>query len=136
MALIVGATLGLAGSMLQQVTRNPLLSPLTLGTSSGAWLALIIVSVWFPSLAPDTTSLLVMTGSLLSMGLVLTIAGIRQLAGLPVILAGMAVNILLGSITSAIILLRDQYAKQLFIWGPVIWHRMTGNGWAGWRLNC
>lgn len=117
MALMVGASLGLAGSLLQQVTRNPLLSPLTLGTSSGAWLALIIVSVWFPGLTPDTTSLLVMTGSLLSMGLVLTIAGIRQLAGLPVILAGMAVNILLGAITSAIILLRDQYAKQLFIWG-------------------
>ncbi len=117
MALIVGATLGLAGSLLQQVTRNPLLSPLTLGTSSGAWLALIIVSVWFPSPSPDTTSYLVMTGSLLSMALVLAIAGIRQLAGLPVVLAGMAVNILLGAITSAIILLRDQYAKQLFIWG-------------------
>ncbi|WP_261843477.1 Fe(3+)-hydroxamate ABC transporter permease FhuB [Aliamphritea ceti] len=116
-ALLVGATLGLAGSLLQQVTRNPLLSPLTLGTSSGAWLALIVVSVWFPSLNPDTTSVLVMAGAMLSMGLVLAIAGIRQLSGLPVVLAGMAVNILLGAITSAIILLRDQHAKQLFIWG-------------------
>lgn len=117
MALMVGAVLGLVGSLLQQITRNPLLSPLTLGTSAGAWLALILISIAVPSLAPDLKALVVMIGSMLAMGLVLLIAGFRELAGLRVILAGMAVNILLGAITSAIIILRDQYAKNLFIWG-------------------
>ena len=117
MALMVGAVLGLVGSLLQQITRNPLLSPLTLGTSAGAWLALIIISIAVPSLAPDLKAIVVMIGSMLAMGLVLLIAGFRELAGLRVILAGMAVNILLGAITSAIIILRDQYAKNLFIWG-------------------
>ena len=117
MALMVGAALGLVGSVLQQITRNPLLSPLTLGTSAGAWLALIIVSVVAPGLAPNLTALAVMLGSMLAMSLVLLIAGPRELAGMRVILAGMAVNILLGAITSAIIILRDQFAKNLFIWG-------------------
>ena len=117
MALMVGTVLGLVGSLLQQITRNPLLSPLTLGTSAGAWLALIIVSIFMPGLSPDLTAVVVMFGSVLAMSLVLLIAGFRELAGLRVILAGMAVNILLGAITSALILLRDQYAKNLFIWG-------------------
>jgi len=117
MALMVGAILGLVGSLLQQITRNPLLSPLTLGTSAGAWLALIIVSIAAPGLAPNLTALAVMFGSIIAMCLVLLIAGYKELAGLRVILAGMAVNILLGAITSAIIILRDQFAKNLFIWG-------------------
>lgn len=117
MAIMVGCTLGLVGSLLQQITRNPLLSPLTLGTSAGAWLALISVSIFLPALDPDLTALAVMTGSVLAMSLVLLIAGLKELAGLRVILAGMAVNILLGAITSALIILRDQYAKNLFIWG-------------------
>ncbi len=97
MALMVGAVLGLAGSVLQQLTRNPLLSPLTLGTSLGAWLALILITVLAPGVDPDITSLVVMAGALLSVGLVLAIAGIRQLSGMPIVLAGMAFNIFLGA---------------------------------------
>ncbi|PLX64830.1 MAG: Fe(3+)-hydroxamate ABC transporter permease FhuB, partial [Vibrio alginolyticus] len=35
MTLLVGAMLGLTGSLMQQLTQNNLTSPLTLGTSSG-----------------------------------------------------------------------------------------------------
>ncbi|MFT6985712.1 MAG: ABC-type Fe3+-siderophore transport system permease subunit, partial [Psychromonas sp.] len=61
MAVIIGAMLGLVGSLMQQLTQNPLTSPLTLGTSSGAWLALIIANVWFPSIAADHMALAAMT---------------------------------------------------------------------------
>lgn len=47
MAIVVGAVLGLVGSLMQQLTQNRLTSPLTLGTSSGVWLGLIIVNIWF-----------------------------------------------------------------------------------------
>lgn len=36
MALLVGAALGLSGSLLQQLTQNHLVSPMTLGAASGA----------------------------------------------------------------------------------------------------
>ncbi|MBD1574276.1 Fe(3+)-hydroxamate ABC transporter permease FhuB [Vibrio sp. S17_S38] len=126
MAIIVGAMLGLVGSMMQQLTQNSLTSPLTLGTSSGAWLALIIVNVFFPSLAADHTALAAMVGALFAMGLVITIAGPKNITGLPLILSGMVVNILFGAIATAIILLNDQYAKNVFIWGA---GDLAQNGW-------
>lgn len=48
MALLVGSVMGLIGSVIQQLTRNPLLSPVTLGTSSGAWLGLIVLAIFWP----------------------------------------------------------------------------------------
>ncbi|WP_250654892.1 Fe(3+)-hydroxamate ABC transporter permease FhuB [Alkalimarinus coralli] len=117
LAMLVGGILGLVGSVLQQATQNRLLSPMTLGASSGAWLALVCASVWAPALVGHYSAWLAMGGATLSVILVLLIAGNQGLSGLPVILAGMAVHILLGAIASAVILLNDQYAKNLFIWG-------------------
>ncbi len=126
MAILVGAMLGLVGSLMQQLTQNSLTSPLTLGTSSGAWLALIIVNVWLPNIAADHMALAAMTGALVAMALVITIAGPKNITGLPLILSGMVVNILLGAIATAIILLNDQYAKSVFIWGA---GDLAQNGW-------
>lgn len=126
MALMVGAMLGLVGSLMQQLTQNALTSPLTLGTSSGAWLALIIVNVWFPELVGDHSALAAMAGAMLSLFLVIFIAGPKNMTGLPLVLSGMVVNILLGSVASAIILLNAEYAKNVFIWGA---GDLTQNGW-------
>ena len=56
-AILVGASLGLVGSLMQQLTQNPLLSPLTFGTSSGAWLALVLVAVFFPDLGIENSNI-------------------------------------------------------------------------------
>ncbi|MDO6527281.1 Fe(3+)-hydroxamate ABC transporter permease FhuB [Motilimonas sp. 1_MG-2023] len=127
MGLIVGAMLGLVGSLMQQLTQNPLMSPLTLGTASGAWLALVIINVFFPSWVGEYSAIAALMGSVLTLLLVLAIVGIRNVSGLPIVLAGMTVNILLGAIASAIILLNDQYAKNLFIWGA---GDLGQNGWS------
>ncbi|MDO6707312.1 Fe(3+)-hydroxamate ABC transporter permease FhuB [Photobacterium sp. 1_MG-2023] len=126
MGLMVGAMLGLVGSLMQQLTQNPLTSPLTLGTSSGAWLALIIVNVWFPDWVGDHSALAAMAGAMLSLFLVIFIAGPKNMTGLPLVLSGMVVNILLGAVASAIILLNAEYAKNVFIWGA---GDLTQNGW-------
>ncbi len=102
------------------------MSPLTLGTSSGAWLGLVILSVLAPQLAGFYPALFAMTGALVAMGLVIAIVGIRHLNGLPIILAGMAVNLLLGALATAIILLHNEYAQNLFIWGA---GDLSQNGW-------
>ncbi len=126
MALLVGATLGLVGSLMQQLTQNNLTSPLTLGTSSGAFLALVIVSVFFPNLIGSYATLFAMLGALSAFGLIVVIAGIKNMTSLPFVIAGMVVNILLGAIAAAILLLSDQYAKNIFIWGA---GDLTQNGW-------
>ncbi|MDX1656369.1 MAG: Fe(3+)-hydroxamate ABC transporter permease FhuB [Candidatus Competibacteraceae bacterium] len=116
-ALLVGGALGLAGSVLQQITGNRLVSPLTIGASSGAWLALVIGSVVAPVIAARHGLWFSLSGAVLATLLVLVIAGWRNLGGLPVVLAGMAVNILLGAVATMVILLNDQYVRNYFIWG-------------------
>ena len=49
-ALLAGAALGLAGTVCQQVLRNPLAEPSTLGVLNGAYLALAVTTLWAPSL--------------------------------------------------------------------------------------
>jgi iron complex transport system permease protein len=115
--LLVGAMLGLTGSLMQQLTQNNLTSPLTLGTSSGAWLALVVVNIWFVDWVADYSALAAMAGALLAFGLIVSIAGIRNMTGLPLVVSGMVINILLGSIATAIIILNAQYAQNIFMWG-------------------
>jgi len=133
MAILVGGTLGLVGSVLQQLTQNNLLSPLTLGTSSGAWLAMVIGSVWFPVVMADYASLVALLGAILTLLVVILIVGLKNMSGLPIILAGMAINILFGAVATAIVLLNEQYVKSLFIWGA---GDLAQNGWGnlGWLI--
>lgn len=115
--LLVGAMLGLTGSLMQQLTQNNLTSPLTLGTSSGAWLALVIVNIWFVDWVADYSALAAMVGALVAFGLIVSIAGVRNMTGLPVVVSGMVINILLGSVATAIIILNAQFAQNIFMWG-------------------
>ncbi|MFW8588610.1 iron chelate uptake ABC transporter family permease subunit [Rhizobium beringeri] len=48
-ALIAGAALALSGALFQQVLRNPLADPTTLGVSAGANLALVVTSLFLPT---------------------------------------------------------------------------------------
>src|SRR5690606_22544056 len=47
LALLAGAALGLAGGILQGVTRNPLADPYILGINMGASLAVVTGIAWF-----------------------------------------------------------------------------------------
>ncbi|APU32868.1 Fe3+-hydroxamate ABC transporter permease FhuB [Ectopseudomonas alcaliphila JAB1] len=117
MTLLVGAALGLSGSLLQQLTQNRLVSPMTLGAASGAWLGLLAASLVLPIFAAEYGHWAALAGALLSVGLVLLIAGRDGIAGLPVILAGMAMNLLLGALAIAVLILNQQQTRGLFIWG-------------------
>ncbi|MEZ8794174.1 Fe(3+)-hydroxamate ABC transporter permease FhuB [Vibrio splendidus] len=126
MAILVGGTLGTIGSLFQQLTQNRMMSPLTLGTSSGAWLGLVILNVVAPMLVAQYSVWFALIGALLAMGLIVSIVGIKNMSGLPIVLSGMAVNLLLGAFATAIILLNDQYAQNLFVWGA---GDLGQNGW-------
>lgn len=126
MAIMTGAVLGLVGSLLQQLTQNHLVSPLTLGTSAGAWLALMCATVWLPTLSAFTSTLVPFIGAMVSLAVVMCIVGLKDLSGLRVVLAGMAVNILFGAIATGIALFHDQFAKDIFIWGA---GDLAQNGW-------
>lgn len=127
MAVLVGAALGLSGSVMQQLTQNRLASPMTLGAASGAWLGLTVMALLWPALAATHGHWAALGGALAAVALALLIAGRQGAAGLPVILAGMALNLLLGAIATAILLVHNQQSRGLFIWGAgdlgqIDWH--------------
>lgn len=132
-SILVGAMLGLVGSLMQQLTQNSLTSPLTLGTSSGAWLAIVIVNIWFVDWVADYSALAAMIGALLAFSLIVLITGIRNISGLPLIVSGMVVNILLGSIATTLVILNTQFAQNIFMWGAGDLAQ-NGWGWLNWLL--
>ncbi|WP_368869859.1 Fe(3+)-hydroxamate ABC transporter permease FhuB [Proteus mirabilis] len=126
MTIVIGGLFGIVGSLMQQLTQNNLTSPLTLGTSSGAWLALVIINIWFTHWVADYSVIAATIGALVAFSLVIIIAGIRNMTGLPLVVSGMVVNILLGAIATALITLNTQFAQNIFMWGA---GDLAQNGW-------
>ncbi|WP_244465688.1 iron chelate uptake ABC transporter family permease subunit [Devosia chinhatensis] len=100
-AMAVGAGLGLSGTVMQALTRNPLADPYLLGLSSGAALgAVLFLLAGFTLFMPFGAFL----GSLVALGLALLVAGL--LGGATpsrAILAGICISALASAATSFLI---------------------------------
>lgn len=116
-ALLAGAALGLAGAILQQVLRNPLASPTTLGLSAGAKLALSLATLYAPGLLLLGRDLVALAGSLVAGLPVLAIGARRDFAPVTLVLAGLVVSLYCGALAAMLILLNERYLDSLFIWG-------------------
>ncbi|WP_028450130.1 Fe(3+)-hydroxamate ABC transporter permease FhuB [Chitinibacter tainanensis] len=126
LAVILGMVMALAGGLLQLLTQNPLASPMTLGTSAGAWCAIVLAGVLAPTLQLPL-EWLALGGSLFALTLVGALAGWRQLHSLNALLAGTALNLLLGSVAAIAVMLNDQYSRTLLVWGT---GDLAQNDWA------
>lgn len=73
-SLLVGAGLGLVGVLFQQVLRNPLAEPATLGVAAGAQLGLTIATLWMLPGGELTRQLAAMVGAIVVGGLVFGVA--------------------------------------------------------------
>jgi iron complex transport system permease protein len=127
MALLVGAALGLAGSTMQEITRNPLGSPSTLGTIAGAWLALMVATVFWPDFAARHGVWICLLGGLGVTALVLTVSGLARMDGIVVIVVGMATNLFLGGAALILALLNGDSVQAVFVWSA---GDLTQTGWA------
>lgn len=117
MTLLCGAALALAGTLAQQVLRNPLAEPMTLGIFPGAYLALMIAELWAPAwLAAGRTSVALAGGALATL-LVFVLAWRQRMTPLAVILSGMLVNLYCGAIGLAIATSHFDLLRGLMIWG-------------------
>lgn len=115
--LVVGAALGVAGALLQAVTRNPLAEPATTGVASGAFLAVVVASVTGVSAGPLPTGGIAFVGGGLAALVVLLAASGSDASPARLILAGMAVSLTLSSVSAALLLLFEQELGGLFLWG-------------------
>ncbi len=102
----VGACLGVAGALMQGMTRNPLASPSLMGLNAGAGLMLVLGLVLFPWL--DFTGLILLSflGAALGAGLVFGLGALQRGGLTPVrlTLAGAAVSALFGALTTGIVI--------------------------------
>lgn len=116
-ALLCGAGLGLAGVVCQQVLRNPLAEPTTLGVSAGAGLALSIATLWAPELLDTGREWVALAGSASVTLLVFGLAWNRALSPVSLVLAGLIVTLYCGALSSALALFHRDYLVGIFLWG-------------------
>lgn len=127
-ALLAGGGLALAGVLMQQVLRNPLASPTTLGVASGANLALMAVTLLAPGMLSIGSEWIALLGGAAAMGLVFALSWRRGLAPIAVVLAGLVVNLYLGALSTALLLFNHETLAGLLIWGA---GSLAQNGWDG-----
>jgi iron complex transport system permease protein len=117
--LLVGLALGLAGTLMQGVTRNPLADPGLLGVSAGAAFGIVVAIGVFGVTAIDGYLWFAFAGAALGGLVVYAIGSIGRDGATPVklALAGAAIGALLASLTT-LLLLRDldTYAVFQRIW--------------------
>lgn len=103
LAIIAGAGLALAGTVMQAIMRNPLVSPFTIGTSSAAGFGASVAIVLGVGIAGTGKYLIIGNAfffAMLSVLLVYGIARIRGVSAETLILAGIVVMYFFSALTS------------------------------------
>lgn len=124
--LLAGAALGLSGTLFQQVLRNPLAEPTTLGTSAGAGLALALAGLYAPGLLDYGRSATALAGATIATLAVLAVAGRHHFSPVALILAGLVTTLVAGSASGLLVLAKRDYLTDLFIWQS---GSLVQNGW-------
>lgn len=128
MGLLSGAALAVAGALMQSVTRNPLASETTLGVNAGAYLAVMLGTLFWPGLLHQYAFPMAIAGGVLAALMVFGMSGGRRGTPVRIALSGMIVTLVLASVTSALQLLFEEKTQGLFIWGS---GSLNQNDWSG-----
>ncbi|NEQ65080.1 MAG: iron ABC transporter permease [Symploca sp. SIO1B1] len=126
-ALMVGSALGLSGALLQGMLRNGLADPFILGISAGA--GLVAVAFFTLGLLQSWIPLAAWLGAIATTGIVYLLA--RSQSGISVerlVLGGVAISSLFGSVQSMLLLLSDDGRIQAALNWLV--GSLNGRGWS------
>ncbi|MBX4170458.1 iron ABC transporter permease [Rhodococcus sp. DMU2021] len=118
LAMLVGGALGLAGAVMQGVTRNPLADPGILGVNMGASLAVVIGMAWFGLWTQTSMIWVAIIGAAAAAVFVYTIGSLGRGGATPLklALAGAATSAALASFVTAVILPRGDIAGSVRSW--------------------
>ncbi len=116
--LLVGASLGLAGAVMQGVARNPLADPAILGVEAGASLFVVIAIQYFGVATLFGYVWFAFAGAAVTSVFVYAVGSLGREGATPVklALAGAAVTTFVASITSAILLFDVTTLDQYRFW--------------------
>ncbi len=113
--ILVGVVLGVAGAVLQTVSRNVLASPDTLAVNAGSYLALGLAGATGVSLPLLASSSVAFAGGLLAAAVVLVLSGLGT-GTVRLVLAGTALALGLNSLTEGLLLLFPEQTEGLYQW--------------------
>jgi len=120
MAALVGAALAVAGATYQGLFRNPLADPYLIGVAQGASLGAVIgflLPATAQSLGVDIIPLFAFVGALVSTAVVYILARVGKTVPVTtLILAGVALGALLGSIVSYLIIFSGEKMHGIIFW--------------------
>jgi len=116
-SILIGTALGLSGSIMQGVSKNPLADPGLLGVSAGASLALTISYALFSSLSYIMVVLVSFFGSILGIGLVflMTMVSRQKMTTITLLLAGSAISTMLFALSQGISIY-FRVSKEVSMW--------------------
>ncbi len=118
LGICAGICLGLAGTLVQGHTRNPVADPGLLGINQGAALAIVAATALAGDLPALTQAALAFAGALVASVVVFMIGSAARYGATPVtlVLAGAAVTALCSGLVAGIVLLNDQALDTLRFW--------------------
>jgi len=114
-ALMVGANLAMSGALLQAVMRNELADPGLTGISTGAALGAVTVMLVFPAYGA-LVPVVAFSGAAIACAIVFALSWKRGVDPIRIVLAGVAVNAVLGGGTGLLSILYSDRIQGVLMW--------------------
>lgn len=115
-AVLAGAALGLSGALLQQLLRNPIADPSTLGISAGAQLAIVVATLFFPQLLDGNRTMVALLGAGAAATIVFALGWRSSFEPVTMVVSGMLVGVTAVALSSALVLAQGEYLMSLVTW--------------------
>jgi iron complex transport system permease protein len=118
LVLVAGAALGVAGALMQAVTRNPMTDPGILGVNAGASLAVVVGLAFFGMTDISQYMWWSFAGAMITSVLVFMIGNTGSARGNPVrmTLSGVALGAVLSGFSSAVLLSNSEVLQKMRGW--------------------
>jgi len=118
LAITVGAALGVAGALMQAITRNPLADPGILGVNAGAYAAVVVAAALLGSTIGTTHVLIALAGAAAASAVVYLVGTSGPGGGTPakLVLTGVALSAILSGVGYAVTLLRPEVFDRVRFW--------------------
>jgi len=117
-AILVGAAIAVAGTLMQGLTRNPLADPGILGINAGAAMAVVMTSFIFGTSSPIVYAWSAFMGAGVAAVTVYSLGSLGRggLTPLNITIAGAALTAFLSSITTGILILSQKTLDEIRFW--------------------
>lgn len=115
-ALIAGAALGLSGALLQQLLRNPIADPSTLGISAGAQLAIVAGTLYAPEIIDGHRTAVALGGAGLAAAIVFALGWRKAFEPVTMVVSGLLVGVTAAAFSAAMTLAQGEYLMSIVTW--------------------